>query len=389
MGKAVAEVSFLSTPSARRATCQVRGKAYRQRQFLSTPSARRATESRAESLRLPPYFYPRPPRGGRLEGLVSGSADEGISIHALREEGDVIEYSIRGAAEDFYPRPPRGGRLNANVLSPSLTEFLSTPSARRATWPVTDNPPTTEISIHALREEGDGRSQSPHNPPKNFYPRPPRGGRRVDPHHSHCHWCDFYPRPPRGGRPFLIASRMRSSVFLSTPSARRATRSGARPRPSAWYFYPRPPRGGRRIDELIVREPNEISIHALREEGDCAFWRSRTTRPYFYPRPPRGGRLMSATLSFVGIQFLSTPSARRATPWLHRGQPQDRDFYPRPPRGGRPLRPGMPLETQRRFLSTPSARRATSAPTRRSSQTKISIHALREEGDTSRNSKTA
>ena len=33
--------------------------------------------------------------------------------------------------------------------------FLSTPSARRATRPITPPPKTKEISIHALREEGD------------------------------------------------------------------------------------------------------------------------------------------------------------------------------------------------------------------------------------------
>ena len=34
------------------------------------------------------------------------------------------------------------------------------------------------ISIHALREEGDGLSASTCSMYSNFYPRPPRGGRR-------------------------------------------------------------------------------------------------------------------------------------------------------------------------------------------------------------------
>ena len=33
----------------------------------------------------------------------------------------------------------------------------------------------------------------------------------------------FYPRPPRGGRPGCAASVVETTVFLSTPSARRAT----------------------------------------------------------------------------------------------------------------------------------------------------------------------
>ena len=55
---------FLSTPSARRATCTACLKVVRKK-FLSTPSARRAT------IPLPEF------RGGCF-----------ISIHALREEGD-------------------------------------------------------------------------------------------------------------------------------------------------------------------------------------------------------------------------------------------------------------------------------------------------------------
>ena len=35
------------------------------------------------------YFYPRPPRGGRRSDLEAEAHGEGISIHALREEGDA------------------------------------------------------------------------------------------------------------------------------------------------------------------------------------------------------------------------------------------------------------------------------------------------------------
>ena len=43
--------------------------------FLSTPSARRATQNDPKSGKLCGNFYPRPPRGGRLNG--SGSIDVG------------------------------------------------------------------------------------------------------------------------------------------------------------------------------------------------------------------------------------------------------------------------------------------------------------------------
>ena len=107
-------------------------------------------------------------------------ANTSISIHALREEGDLISCI----------------RLEMTRI------FLSTPSARRATFRNEVLEMSCEISIHALREEGDSQI------------------RKISP----------------SRRP-----------FLSTPSARRATL-----RRSVYSgLYP------------------EISIHALREEGDC------------------------------------------------------------------------------------------------------------------------
>ena len=124
---------FLSTPSARRATRL--GEALRARNgFLSTPSARRATRWHKQTPDAPNDFYPRPPRGGRRGRMQRRVRRAGISIHALREEGD------RGT-----------GQLQANERG----GFLSTPSARRAT---ADNRKLAKgkiISIHALREEGD------------------------------------------------------------------------------------------------------------------------------------------------------------------------------------------------------------------------------------------
>ena len=83
-----------------------------------------------------------------------------------------------------------------------------------------------------------------------------------------------------------------SRQFLSTPSARRAT-------PEITRIV-----GGVDISIHALREEGDnpkgsvyaygtISIHALREEGDSP-WEIRPARnPYFYPRPPRGGRLIS------------------------------------------------------------------------------------------------
>ena len=106
------------------------------------------------------------------------------------------------------------------------SEFLSTPSARRATTPaMSSSIVEINISIHALREEGDRCDRD-----KDF---------------SHV-------------------------VFLSTPSARRAT------------IY------------LTLRGQHvNISIHALREEGDSQAVTFPSMVWHFYPRPPRGGRQIS------------------------------------------------------------------------------------------------
>ena len=80
--------------------------------FQSTPSARRATRRIINQLRTIINFNPRPPRGGR---------------HHRREPRDRLQIH-------FNPRPPRGGRLIDDWLRYKLFK----------------------ISIHALREEGDG-----------------------------------------------------------------------------------------------------------------------------------------------------------------------------------------------------------------------------------------
>ena len=84
-------------------------------------------------------------------------------------------------------------------------------------------------------------------------------------------------------------------------------------------FYPRPPRGGRQIDDCNRCVHLNISIHALREEGD--------------------GFTGKAALEWK--LFLSTPSARRATSVQVKNLIPITHFYPRPPRGGR-LRAAKP-----------------------------------------------
>ena len=61
-----------------------------------------------------------------------------------------------------------------------------------------------------------------------------------------------------------------------------------------------------------------ISIHALREEGDRLQNADQGQQGNFYPRPPRGGRLTAKRRKGNRNIFLSTPSARRATMSLER-----------------------------------------------------------------------
>ena len=63
--------------------------------------------------------------------------------------------------------------------------------------------------------------------------------------------------------------------FLSTPSARRATRNRRNQRHANQHFYPRPPRGGRQQIQRNLGRRYNISIHALREEGDKRRYKRR------------------------------------------------------------------------------------------------------------------
>ena len=143
-------------------------------------------------------FYPRPPGGGRLSHSMFPRTAETISIHALRVEGDKIApfvkhlhyisiHALRVEGDksifdrlrrrirnfyprppgdhqhstrirprcNFYPRPPGGGRRRYHNCKVAAILFLSTPSGWRATVSFADRLGKIDISIHALRVEGD------------------------------------------------------------------------------------------------------------------------------------------------------------------------------------------------------------------------------------------
>ena len=215
------------------------------------------------------YFYPRPPRGGRRGEPWNPRPSWSISIHALREEGDVS----------------RPGSDMANFL------FLSTPSARRATQHRAGMAIHLQISIHALREEGDWCSSWRCTMPTKFLSTP--SARRA----TSSFWTsgtrprNFYPRPPRGGRlPHDLGVCFMDCISIHA-LREEGDPPGLRGLTSTGHFYPRPPRGGRLGRTARGLAAVHISIHALREEGD---WHCRPAlrhQGHFYPRPPRGGRL--------------------------------------------------------------------------------------------------
>ena len=102
-----------------------------------------------------------------------------ISIHALREEGDMRILWDSFSDDEFLSTPSaRRATQLSGFFYDSHHKFLSTPSARRATRFASSVLLSGVISIHALREEGDAAA---------------------------------------------VAKALETQQFLSTPSARRAT----------------------------------------------------------------------------------------------------------------------------------------------------------------------
>ena len=132
------------------------------------------------------YFYPRPPRGGRPEIDSYLEETKLISIHALREEGDVhgLEKALSQKIS-IHALREEGDAIHRNH-DEDLRLFLSTPSARRATYnPNKVSEENLFLSTPSARRATRWLSW-----------RAPR-------------WWYFYPRPPRGGRRRLGPSRSR------------------------------------------------------------------------------------------------------------------------------------------------------------------------------------
>ena len=146
--------------------------------FLSTPSARRATED----FRLHYICTMISIHALREEGDCGGDVlcvCHKISIHALREEGDGV---LDLLCEVLHPISIHALREEGDQ---SITVFvlcfrISIHALREeGDLNITKKWIQEHISIHALREEGDKVTISTLSTRSYFYPRPPRGGRRL------------------------------------------------------------------------------------------------------------------------------------------------------------------------------------------------------------------
>ncbi len=105
------------------------------------------------------YFYPRPPGGGRRRAVSHGRRCWIISIHALRVEGDPRFATSGSGSYRVFLSTPSGWRATAEAAEAEVIQlFLSTPSGWRATRAGGLDLRSIEISIHALRVEGDSKN---------------------------------------------------------------------------------------------------------------------------------------------------------------------------------------------------------------------------------------
>ena len=135
-------------------------------------------QNQKQKMEVKKYFYPRPPGGGRPGAVDLANEAWTISIHALRVEGDPDRQQPGGQKTISIHALRVEGDLESRLQLTERKLFLSTPSGWRATY---------QGIIRILLT-------------MNFYPRPPGGGRLKG--GGWLGWVrfDFYPRPPGGGR---------------------------------------------------------------------------------------------------------------------------------------------------------------------------------------------
>ena len=201
--------------------------------------------------------------------MRSHNRRKNISIHALLAESDWVLLTEVPYGQYFYPRSPCGERLRIFAYGRRITR----------------------ISIHALLAESDVSGQVRFCKSLYFYPRSPCGERRIQAQtailmspisiHALLAESDVVP----------LKSYLLPSLFLSTLSLRRATRTVCGLHSDCIYFYPRSPCGERLRSYLWV-------------------W---TGGLFLSTLSLRRATIISQTNGCTTVPFLSTLSLRRAT----------------------------------------------------------------------------
>ena len=266
------------------------------------------------------------------------------------------------------------------------TIFLSTPSARRATDAAT---PDLEYILQFLSTPSARRATGNRNGKtdrsRDFYPRPPRGERQaLEPSNGQKIWISIHALREESDDVKRAEAVFKRS-FLSTPSARRATAPPSKNGQTGGYFYPRPPRGERRhiitprlfcqeISIHALREESDadnklrailasdISIHALREESDDDGVKVKVDNIISIHALREESDILRSFDNAKSLQFLSTPSARRATFVLVGVCIDGRKISIHALREESDPILYIRMIERWKFLSTPSARRATQQP---------------------------
>ena len=235
-----------------------------------------------------PNFYPRSPRGERRGRVPPKAGDRAISIHAPREGSDFYQTYLETSMSISIHAPREGSDSSRSTLWEMLLRFLSTLPARGATFfwamylagrrflstlPARGATGLSRLVLRGptgflstLPARGATRCGDPAPPAQTISIHAPREGSDPGPWKEPVGGSDFYPRSPRGERRIVRHAGPSWNQFLSTLPARGATRH-----------------------QLFAEVEPVISIHAPREGSDwMAASASPASSPFLSTLPARG-----------------------------------------------------------------------------------------------------
>ena len=313
--------------------------ATRQKMFLSTPPSRVATHQTLYGGRFLPVSIHATLAGGDTSTESKRKYND-VSIHATLAGGDFNAVALFGVkvGASFYPRHPRGWRLDdccsvyktgcvsihatlaggdlvsAHIQEPT-TSFLSTPPSRVATSYL------SQSRLLALR----------------FYPRHPRGWRpSVMAGNVYRHFVSIH-ATLAGGDPTSYSPAILGILFLSTPPSRVATVVAYFFAPHVMFLSTPPSRVATAAVSGGKRQSTHVSIHATLAGGDFMVGKPPANSLCFYPRHPRGWRQPQNRAHWAGHYVSIHATLAGGDPFSHCLYYTIHCFYPRHPRGWRRL----------------------------------------------------